>query len=94
VWKYYIEQKRFEEAVRFCESNNLPSLAKVKGVYADHLYDKKKYEVAAANYVYSEPFEEVCLKFINQNPSLGIYLEQKLEMIPLSMKAQRTLVST
>lgn len=95
VWKYYIEQKRFEEAVRFCETNNLPSLAKVKAVYADNLFERRKYEQAAANYVHSDrPFEEVALKFMNQSPSLRIYLEQKLEMIPNSMKAQRTLVST
>ena len=65
VWKFYVEQKRFTEALNQCQlSDNLP---KVKGAYADHLLevDKQKSKEIALNYAESQrQFAEVTLKLI------------------------------
>jgi hypothetical protein len=37
VWKYYVEQYLFDDAIRFCEQIGSTALPKVKAMYADYL---------------------------------------------------------
>ena len=95
VWKYLIEQGRYEEAIKFCEENNSEFLHKVKGLYADNLYNSRKYYLAADFYAQSDrSFEEVTLKLISDKIALQRFLEMKLQTFPSEMKAQRTLLCT
>ncbi len=95
VWKYYIEQKKYEEAVQFCEQSGSPYIRKVKGVYADELYRQARMLNAAIAYVDSDrSFEEIALKFINYPEALQIYLENMLVVQKPDQKAQKTLLCT
>lgn len=97
MWKYYIEQKRYEDAVFFCESNGSASLPRVKGLYADDLFAKNQYIESASAYSDSDrSFEEVTLKFLNHNEDNGLqfYLEKTLDTVTPDQKAQRTLICT
>jgi hypothetical protein len=68
MWKFYVEQRKFEEAVYFCEQTGSESLRRVKGLYADDLFSKSEYQRAAIEYCDSDrSFEEVALKFLNAN---------------------------
>lgn len=95
VWKYYIEQNRHEDAVKFCERTNSLYLPKVKGLYADFLFHERKSLLAADSYAQSDrTFEEISLKLMNDSPALQRFLEAKLNHMGSDMKAQRTLLST
>ena len=97
VWKYYIEERKFEEAVKFCEQYGSEALPKVRAVYGDFLFGKRKYLEAAEAYARSNrTFEETVLKFIGENAhdALQRFLELKLESTRIDLKTQRTLIST
>lgn len=67
-----------KEALNNCK--NPKQKAFVAGIYADQLFQKEKYELAAEYYAKSEKtFEEVTLKFLKSN--LYIYLENYLQKI-------------
>lgn len=79
VWKYFIEQNKYDEAVRFCEKHRSPYLPKVKGVYGDYLFARKDFIRAAEAYAESDKsFEEVSLKIMGNNQALHQFLELKL----------------
>ena len=95
VWKYYVEQNMFEEAIKFCEKTGSSSLAKVKGMFADFLYESNEKVQAAEAYGNSEyPFEGIALKLIDDHKALQRYIETKLKNLSTDMNAQRTLLST
>jgi len=97
VWKYYIEERKFEEAVKFCEQHGSEALPKVRAVYGDYLFGKKKYVEAAEAYANSNrTFEETVLKLISEgaHDALQRFLELKLESTRVDLKTQRTLIST
>lgn len=95
VWKYFVEQSLFDEAVKFCENTESPSLPKVKGMYADYLFGQSKAIEAAIFYAQSEKsFEDIALKLMDDRNALQKYIESKLEGLPSEMNAQRTLLST
>jgi hypothetical protein len=95
VWKYYVEQHLFEDAIKFCEKTGSSSLPKVKGMFADFLYESGQFVEAAEAYANSEyPFEGIALKLIDNHKALRMYVETKLKNLPSDMNAQRTLLST
>ena len=95
VWKYYVEQSLFDEAIRFCEKIGSKALPKVKGMYADYLFNQGKTIEAADAYAQSEKsFEEISLKLMEDRSALQKYIESKLAGLGSDMNAQRTLLST
>lgn len=67
-----------KDALNNCK--NPKQKAFVAGIYADQLFQKERYELAADYYAKSEKtFEEVTLKFLKAN--LYIYLENYLQKI-------------
>ena len=95
VWKYYIDQHLFDDAIKFCESTGSKALFKVKGMYGDFLYTQGKTVEAAEAYALSEySFEETALKLRSDNAALQKYLETRLKLCPSDMNTQKTLLST
>lgn len=95
VWKYYVDQNLFEDAVRFCESTGSSALFKVKGMLADYLYSQGKIIEAAEAYALSEnSFESMALKLHTDSLALLKYLETKLLTLSADMNAQKTMLST
>ena len=67
-----------KEALQHCKTSK--QKAYVAGIYAENLFNKEKYELAAEYYAKSEKtFEEVTLKFLRGG--LYIYLENYLQKI-------------
>jgi hypothetical protein len=55
----------YEDAIKFCEQISSPAYPKVKGMYADYLYNNGRLLESAEAYVKSEKnFEEITLKLI------------------------------
>jgi hypothetical protein len=82
VWKLYLDKKRIKDAYENCVKNKSPYLEYVTGLYADELFANKRYLDAARLYCYtSRAFEEIALKFINNNCENGLfyYLENVLK---------------
>ena len=78
AWKYYLKKGLIKDALNHCK--NPKQKAFVAGIYADQLFQKEKYELAADYYSKSEKtFEEVTLKFLRAN--LYIYLENYLQKV-------------
>jgi len=78
VWKLYLENKKYQEAYEICRRNFSSSLQYVAGLYADHLFNTGKYDLAADIYTEtSRSFEEICLKYLNKDV-LG-HLEKYLQ---------------
>lgn len=95
VWKYYVEQNLFEDAIRFCEKVGSSALPKVKGMFADYLYQSSRYIEAAEAYAESEcPFENIALRLIDNREALQKFIETKLANLQSDMNAQKTLLST
>lgn len=95
VWKYYVEQNLYDEAIKFCEKIGSAALPKVKGMYADYLFNHGKTIEAADAYAQSEKsFEEIALKLMENRSALQKYIESKLLGLGNDMNAQRTLLST
>lgn len=95
VWKYYVDQGLYEEAVDFCKKIESPYIPKVNGLYADHLYKKGQLLQAAEAFADSDKnFEEVCLKLVDNSAALQKFLETQLKLINNDQKTQRTLVTT
>ena len=85
----------YEDAIKFCEQISSPAYPKVKGMYADYLYNNGRLLESAEAYVKSEKnFEEITLKLIKNQKALQRYIELKLKMLPVDMVSQRTLLST
>jgi hypothetical protein len=68
LWEFYVEigQYKFSlQALSYEDQYMAPILRKL---YADSLFNQKKYNEAADNYAYSdEKFEHVCLRFLKIN---------------------------
>jgi vacuolar protein sorting-associated protein 18 len=65
AWKAYLKKGKIEQALDNCQSSQRPYVA---GIYADQLFQKKKYDEAAKYYAQSsKTFEEVSLKFIGES---------------------------
>lgn len=95
VWKYYADQGLYEDAADFCRSTGSPNLPKVISLLADSYYKKGKYIESAEAYADSDKnFEEICLKFFENNSALQKFLETQLKRLSADKKTQRTLVST
>lgn len=63
AWKYYLKRGMIKEALNNCKNPTQKSL--VAGIYADSLFAKERYELAAEYYAKSEKtFEEVTLRFL------------------------------
>ncbi|OMJ72350.1 hypothetical protein SteCoe_29243 [Stentor coeruleus] len=95
VWRYYVEQFLFDDAIKFCEITGSASLPKVKALYGDYLCANGKKIEAAEAYAQSEKsFEEIALKFMEERDALQKFLETKLAGLGNDMNAQKTLLST
>jgi Pep3/Vps18/deep orange family. len=95
VWKIYVDQGMYEEAVDFCAKNSSPELRKANSLLADSLYKKSKFIEAAEIYPESDQnFETISLKFIDKGPALQKFLETELKIINSDQKTQRTLITT
>ena len=68
LWEFYVEIGQYEfslQALSYEDQYMAPILRKL---YADSLFNQKKYNEAADNYAYSdEKFEHVCLRFLKIN---------------------------
>ena len=77
LWLDYIEIGKYELALKNLTSEDKHIKPKLHKLYAEHLFQQKKYLESATEYAFSdEIFEQVCLKFltINSNKSLIRYL--------------------
>ena len=65
VWKGYLENDDFQQALDHCELKGLPEAKKVARIYALSRFENEDYLTAAILYGKSdEKFEEVTLKFL------------------------------
>ena len=95
VWKYFVDQGLYEEAVDFCKKIESPVLPKVNGLYADSLYKKGELSKAAEAYADSDKdFEDICLKLVHNSNALQKFLETQLKLINNERKTQRICVAT
>jgi len=81
AWTQYMKKGQIKQALENCQSSEKPFVA---GIYADQLFLKKKYSEAAKYYAQSsKTFEEVSLRFIQENlyDCLIEYLEQVLDSL-------------
>ena len=81
AWKQYLKKGHIKQALENCQSSQK---AYVSGIYADQLFQKKKYTDAAKFYAQSsKTFEEVTLRFIteSQYTCLIVYLTKVLEIV-------------
>ena len=68
IWKAHLEKKDFDLALDHCEKKNREYVKKVAKLYADSVFEEKKYHEAAFLYAKSdECLEEVALKFLLNN---------------------------
>jgi hypothetical protein len=100
VWKLYLAERNFGEAMKFAEG--AIEKEQVKNAEADHYFNERQYERAAKCYSETQrSFEEITLKFVNigrDHPearrALKIYLHAKLEKLPPSDFPQQTMICT
>lgn len=81
AWKQYLKKGHIKQAMENCKKAQKPYVA---GIYADQLFQKKKYSEAAKYYARSsKTFEEVSLRFLQENQFniLIEYLEHVLDII-------------
>lgn len=98
AWKYFLKRSMIKDALNNCKTAKQRAL--VAGIYADQLFSKDKYEMAADYYAKSDKtFEEVTLKFLKNQ--LYIYLErylskvlERLDTTKEELKPQRVLLCT
>jgi hypothetical protein len=63
AWRYYLKREVFLKAIFACKNGKNRAFA--SGFYADHLFNRGKYEKAAELYAQSDKtFEEVALKVL------------------------------
>ena len=77
LWTDYIEIGNYELALKTLTQKDKDMRPKLHKLYAQHLFNKKRYLESATEYACSdEIFEQVCLKFleINNNKALIRYL--------------------
>jgi hypothetical protein len=73
LWKQHLERGNFKDALKLCEDDNEKHAGYVAGLYADHEFDKGKYEEAAILYMKSNrSFEEVVLKYVKAEENKGL----------------------
>ena len=78
LWEDYIEIGEYELALKSITNVDKSQKIKIHKLYADYLFEKEQYLLAAKEYAYSdETFEQVCLKFFMANKIEGLicYLE-------------------
>ena len=77
LYEDYIEIGNFETALAILTKDDKNIKPKLHKIYADYLFEQKKFKEAAYEYAFSdEIFEHVCMKFlsINHNEALIKYL--------------------
>lgn len=100
VWKLYLEENKFDDALRHCRADNKVDrrrAAQVLSAKADYLFSKRYFKQAAQIYAETDRgFEEIALKFADAKASdaLKTYLLQKLIALPSGARTQQTMLST
>lgn len=75
AWRYYLKRGMIKDALNNCK--HASQKTQVAGIYADSLFAKERYELAAEYYAKSDKtFEEVTLRFLQKG--LYAYLENYL----------------
>ena len=77
LYEDYIEIGKFSTALDLLTKDDKIIKPKLHKIYADYLFEQKKFKEAAKEYAFSdENFEHVCIKFltINNNEALVTYL--------------------
>ena len=78
LWQFYVEIGQYKFSLQALSNEDQYMAPILRKLYADSLFNQKKYDEAADNYAYSdEKFEHVCLRFlkINNIQSLLRYFE-------------------
>lgn len=98
AWRYYLHREQFTQALAACKTGKQRAFA--AGYYADSLFAREKFDMAADYYAQSDKtFEEVALKFLRANrySDLISYLERILRAIDSKredLQPQRMLLYT
>ncbi|EGR34772.1 vacuolar sorting protein, putative [Ichthyophthirius multifiliis] len=104
AWKLYLEKKEYKQAYEISSKNSLEVTEYLSGLYADELFEKRNYVLAAQQYFQTErSFEQITLKFIQGyqntnevelNEGLETYLELWLKKLKNeeNLKAQKCIL--
>ena len=81
IWENYVEIGNFDLAIKYLPEEEKGLIQKLHRLNAEKYFKEKKYEEAYKEYILSnEPFESVCVKFLNVNqyiPLLHYLIEIK-----------------
>ncbi|XP_023247214.1 vacuolar protein sorting-associated protein 18 homolog [Copidosoma floridanum] len=94
VWQVYAAKEEFELAKQYCQGDPA-NVDQVLVKQAEMLFKNKEYENSALVYAETHSsFEEICLKFLQENETeaLKIFLIKKLESLRPQDKTQITMI--
>ncbi|KAI8078651.1 Pep3/Vps18/deep orange family-domain-containing protein [Halteromyces radiatus] len=95
VWKLYLEKKQYNMALQYCKDPAQKD--KVYTAQAKDYFGQRRFQMSAKFFAESTvPFEEVSLKFIEQDEmdALRIYLGSKLARLQKKDRSQKTMLAT
>ncbi|CAO3584041.1 unnamed protein product [Absidia cylindrospora] len=95
VWKLYLDKKQYNMALQYCKDPAQKD--KVFTAQAKDYFGQRRFQMSAKFFAESTvPFEEVSLKFIEQDEmdALRVYLGNKLGRLQKKDRSQKTMLAT